>query len=59
MSLEFDPRSNAEVRAAGFPANTRATTIPGIDYQFLSRPRIQRRSEYNNLFPSASFKYDF
>ena len=58
-SLEFDPRSNAEVRAAGFPVNTRATTIPGIDYQFLSRPRIKREGGYDNLFPSASFKYDF
>ncbi len=56
---EADTRSPAEVRAAGFPVSTAglATTIPGIDYQFLSRPRIRRTGDYDNLFPSASFKY--
>ena len=49
--------SNAEVRAAGFPATSRATTIPGIDYQFFTKPRIHRTGGYDNLFPSASFKY--
>ena len=50
----------AEVRAAGFavtPANGRATTIPGLTYQFMSRPKISRTSGYENLFPSASAKY--
>lgn len=58
-ALEFDPLSNEEVRAAGFPATSRATTIPGINYQFFTKPRIHRRGEYDNLFPSASFKYNF
>ncbi len=58
-ALEFDPLTNAEVRAAGFPANTRATTIPGIDYQFFTKPRIHRMGGYDNFFPSASFKYNF
>ncbi len=59
-SLEFDARSNREVTAAGFPvAVGRATTIPGIQYQFLSQPRIHRTGNYANLFPSASLKYNF
>lgn len=57
-SLEPHTRTLAEVRAAGFAVTAgRATTIPGIDYQFLSRPRIHRRGEYDNFFPSASLKY--
>jgi len=52
-------RSPADVRAAGFPVGAagRATTIPGIEYQFLSRPRESRTGDYDNLFPSASAKY--
>lgn len=60
-SKEFDPLSSAEVRA-GDPAftvgaNGRATTIPGLMYQYLSRPRITREGDYENFFPSASAKY--
>jgi iron complex outermembrane recepter protein len=57
---EFDARTGAEVRAAGFQvaaANGRATTIPGLVYQFMSRPKITRSSSYDNIFPSASAKY--
>ncbi len=59
--LEPDARSSAEVIAAGYAVNATtgvATTIPGIDYQFLSRPRISRRGEYDNFFPSASLRYE-
>lgn len=57
-SLEFDPRGSAEVAAAGFPVSGgRATTIPGLDYQYLSRPRVHRTADYENFFPSASAKY--
>jgi TonB-dependent receptor len=57
-ATEPDTRTPAEVRAAGFPvAAGRATTIPGLDYQFLSRPWTHRRGSYDNLFPSASYKY--
>jgi TonB-dependent receptor len=35
----------------------RAKTFEGIDYQFLSLPRVHRRREYDHLFPSASLKY--
>jgi iron complex outermembrane receptor protein len=57
---QADTRTPAEVRAAGFPvaANGVATTIPGIEYQYLSRPRIKRTGEYDNLFPSASAKFN-
>jgi outer membrane receptor protein involved in Fe transport len=59
---EADTRTPAEMRAAGFGtqinAAGRATTIPAIDYQFLSQPRIKRIGEYDNLFPSASLKYN-
>ncbi|MDO8539506.1 MAG: TonB-dependent receptor [Opitutaceae bacterium] len=58
---EADTRTPAEVRQAGFPVSTagRATTIPGIEYQFLSRPRVHRKGQYDNLFPSGSLKYRF
>ena len=58
-SLEFNVRSSGETRAAGFPiAAGRATTIPGLNYQYLSRPRIHRTGGYDNLFPSAAAKYN-
>ena len=59
-SSEADTHTPAEVRAAGFPVSAAgvATTIPGIQYQFLSRPRIHRTGEYSNLFPSTSLKYN-
>jgi iron complex outermembrane receptor protein len=61
QSKEWDPRSAAEVGAAGFPVSAttrRATTIPGIQYQFLSKPRTTREGDYNNWFPSLSAKYN-
>ncbi|WP_414664013.1 TonB-dependent receptor [Horticoccus sp. 23ND18S-11] len=61
-SREFDARSAADVRAAGFAvtaANGRATTIPGLTYQYMSRPKITRESSYDHLFPTASAKYAF
>jgi outer membrane receptor protein involved in Fe transport len=57
-ALEWDPRSVAELAAAGFAESAgRATTIPGLEYQFLSQPRVHRESSYGNMFPSASLKY--
>lgn len=61
-SREFDARSAAEVRAAGHAvaaANGRATTIPGLVYQFMSKPKKVVTTGYDNLFPSASAKYAF
>jgi iron complex outermembrane receptor protein len=59
--LEYDPRLRRELIAAGFPVSAagRATTIPGIEYQFFSQPRVVRRSEYLNAFPSVLTKYRF
>ena len=57
-SLEFNPRSPAELAAAGFAeTNGRATTIPGLQYQFLSNSKVHRTGGYDNMFPSASLKY--
>ena len=59
-AVEPNTRTLADVRAAGFAvASGRATTIPGIEYQYLSRGRIHRKGSYDNFFPSASFKYLF
>ena len=58
-SVEFDPRSKAEVLAAGYTvdATGRATTVPGLVYQFTSQPKIERSGSGQNLFPSASAKH--
>jgi len=57
-SLDFNPVPGTRVAAAGFPiAAGRATTIPGLEYQYFSQPRVHRTGEYDNLFPSASLKY--
>lgn len=56
----FNARSAAEVRAAGFAvasANGRATTVPGLVYQYMSQPKTERIGNYDNLFPTASIKY--
>lgn len=59
-STEFDPRTPAEVRAAGYPVSAgRATTIPGLQYQYFSQPKAHRTGSFDNLFPSGSFKYRF
>jgi TonB-dependent receptor len=58
--LEPDGRSTGEMADAGYAVSSSgiATTKEGIDYQFLSQPRVHRRAEYHNYFPSASFKYN-
>ncbi len=58
-SLEQVPRSSAEVAAAGFPvdASGNPTTWAGVDYRYADRPRVTRRSSYNDLFPSMTAKY--
>lgn len=59
-SEEFNPLTGADVRAAGFPVtNGRATTIPGLEYQYLSRPMVHRKGDYGELFPSGGIKYKF
>jgi TonB-dependent receptor len=58
-SKEFNPVPAAQLPAGiPFSASTRrATTIPGIDYQYGSRPRVTRTGDYDNLFPSISARY--
>lgn len=60
-ALEYDPRTRQEVLAAGFPvdASGRATTIPGLQYQYFSKPLAHRKGKYENYFPSSSLKYPF
>jgi iron complex outermembrane recepter protein len=59
ISKEYDPIPAAQVIARGFAvdANRRATTKAGIDYQYGSRPRVKRKGEYDDFFPSFSGKY--
>jgi iron complex outermembrane receptor protein len=60
---EFDPRSRADVIAAGFPVNAprtnagRPLTVAGLEYQYMSQPKAVRKSNYQNWFPSIVFKY--
>ncbi len=59
IAREFDPLTNAQVRAANFPVNAtgRASTIDGINYQYRTNPLIERRKDYDNFFPMISVKY--
>ena len=56
---EFDPLTNKEVVAAGYPVNTagRASTIAGIKYQYFTKPLVNRKSDYADYFPMVSAKY--
>ncbi len=60
---EFDPKTRDEVIAAGYTVNAvgtnngRALTIPGMQYEFMSNPRVTRHSQYHNYFPSVLAKY--
>ncbi|WP_409020111.1 TonB-dependent receptor domain-containing protein [Brevundimonas vesicularis] len=60
QSREFDPHSAAAVEAAGFTVNTsgQATTIEGLEFQYLDKPMVTRKGEYDYFFPSASAKFD-
>lgn len=61
-ALEPDALSAEEMEAAGYAVSAstgRATTIEGLQYQFLSRPKVWREGEYDHFFPSASVKYSF
>ncbi len=60
---EFDPLTRAQLIAAGYTAdpvatnNGRANTIAGLRYQYESQPKVTRRSDYVDWFPSAVAKY--
>ena len=59
----FDPRTRAEIIAAGYAVNApatsggRALTLDGIKYQFESQPKKIRQANYHNWFPSVNVKY--
>jgi TonB-dependent receptor len=58
----FQQLPSSQVLAAGYPISTAtglATTIPGLQYQYLSQPRAVTSHFYNGLFPSGSLKYSF
>lgn len=58
-SEEFDPLLPSEVEAGGYSvdSNGRATTVEGLDYQFTSRPKVNRKGAYDRLHPSLALKY--
>jgi iron complex outermembrane recepter protein len=58
-SIESDPRSKAEVLAAGYTvdATGRANSVPGLAYQYMSQPKVERSGKSWNVFPSVSAKY--
>lgn len=57
-SLEFDPLTEAEMTSAGFAtADGLATTIPGLQRQYFTRPQAHRKGSYDHFFPSGAFKY--
>jgi TonB-dependent receptor len=59
----FDPRSRAEIIAAGYTVNApatnggRALTLGGMKYQFQSQPKKIRFANYHDWFPSVNVKY--
>jgi iron complex outermembrane receptor protein len=62
VSREFNPLPVSQVAAAGFPVNRstgRATTVAGLDYQYRSKPMVDREGRYENYFPSVTAKYRF
>ncbi|MDF9834208.1 iron complex outermembrane receptor protein [Ereboglobus sp. PH5-5] len=56
---EPDALTAQEVRDAGYAISAgKATTIEGLQYQFLSRPFRTRKANYDHLFPSMVLKYN-
>lgn len=61
-TLGFDPLSAGAVESAGYAVSAstgRATTIEGLQYQYLTNPMAAREADYSFFFPSASLKYEF
>jgi TonB-dependent receptor len=60
QTRDLTPLPASQVVAAGYPVNAAtglATTIPGLQYQYFSKPRTSRTVKYKDLFPSAGVKY--
>lgn len=58
-SQELNPHSRNEIVAAGFPvdASGNPTTWAGMDYKYKDRPRVTRKGDYHDYFPSLTAKY--
>ena len=57
---DFVQKPASQVIAAGYPVNATtgvATTIPGLQYQYLNGPRSVHQNRYSEFFPSAGIKY--
>ncbi|ATC65424.1 hypothetical protein CMV30_16550 [Nibricoccus aquaticus] len=52
-------RTRAEMVAGGYTldATGRATTIPGLQYQFRSLPDLEKETSYDHVFLSSALKY--
>lgn len=64
-SKEFDPLTNSQVAAAGFPVALvggqpigNPSSRAGMDYKYTTQPRVVRTGDYHNYFPSFSAKWD-
>ncbi|MES2692217.1 MAG: TonB-dependent receptor [Verrucomicrobiota bacterium] len=60
--VDFDPLTATEVQRAGYAITTatrRATTVEGLQYQYFTKPKVTRRGQYDDFFPSASLVYNF
>ena len=61
-SYDFAPISPAALTRAGYAvdaATGRATTIAGLQYQYMTNDKVERDGQYTDFFPSASIKYGF
>lgn len=59
IARQPDAYTSNEMQAAGYAVSAStglATTVDGIYHQFMSRPWKERRTSFDNLFPSASLK---
>ena len=59
--LVWDPRTRAEIVAAGYPVSAAGapTTAEGVLYQYRNGRRSARYGSYDNLFLSGGAKYAF
>lgn len=58
---KWDQRTKEEIIAAGYGFNeskNMATSIPGVQYQYMSKPKQNVSKSYDNTFFSAALKYD-
>jgi TonB-dependent receptor len=56
---EIDAYSPEQTEAQGYgvTADGVADSVEGVEWQFLSRPRVHKINRYHDYFPSASIKY--